>query len=277
MITRAEYKKNKRKKRRKKKILIIILMVSLLVLLVSAFNIYKWNNDNQKIKKIEKKINVKVTEEKIKAENINPPEDPKDDYWDYVKMDMLKVNIDELKKINKDAVGFLKVNGTNVNYPIVQGVDNEYYLKHAFDKSKNNAGWIFADYRNNLKDLDKNTIIYGHSRINQTMFGSLLKVQNKSWYQNKENHIIKLNLENQSTLWQIFSIYVIDPENYYLQTKFNEEDYKTFLTKIKKRSQINFNTSVNEKDKILTLSTCSDINGTQRLVIHAKLIKASTN
>ena len=128
-----------------------------------------------------------------------------------------------------------------------------------------------------LKDLDKNTIMYGHSRINQTMFGSLLKVQNKSWYQNKENHIIKLNLENQSTLWQIFSIYVIDPENYYLQTKFNEEDYKTFLTKIKKRSQINFNTSVNEKDKILTLSTCSDINGTQRLVIHAKLIKASTN
>ncbi len=277
MITRAEYKKNKRKKRRKKKILILILTVSLLVLLVSAFNIYKWNNDNQKIKKIEKKINVKVTEEKIKAENINPPEDPKDDYWDYVKMDMLKVNIDELKKINKDAVGFLKVNGTNVNYPIVQGVDNEYYLKHAFDKSKNNAGWIFADYRNNLKDLDKNTIMYGHSRINQTMFGSLLKVQNKSWYQNKENHIIKLNLENQSTLWQIFSIYVIDPENYYLQTKFNEEDYKTFLTKIKKRSQINFNTSVNEKDKILTLSTCSDINGTQRLVIHAKLIKASTN
>ena len=277
MITRAEYKKNKRKKRRKKKILKIILMVSLLVLLVSAFNIYKWNNDNQKIKKIEKKINVKVTEEKIKAENINPPEDPKDDYWDYVKMDMLKVNIDELKKINKDAVGFLKVNGTNVNYPIVQGVDNEYYLKHAFDKSKNNAGWIFADYRNNLKDLDKNTIIYGHSRINQTMFGSLLKVKNKSWYQNKENEIIKLNLENQSTLWQIFSIYVIDPENYYLQIKFNEEDYKTFLTKIKKRSQINFNTSVNEKDKILTLSTCSDINGTQRLVIHAKLIKASTN
>ena len=272
-ITRSEYQK---RKRRKKLIWTIILIISILTVILCIIKIFFWNKDNQKIDKIEKEINTKkiVKEKKSEtAQNINPPENKNDDYWYYINMDMMSVNFDDLKQKNSDTVGFIKVNGTNVNYPIVQSNDNSYYLKHAFDKSKNSAGWVFADYRNNMVNFDKNTVIYGHSRSNQTVFGSLKKVLNKSWYGNKDNHIIKLSTPTENTLWQIVSIYTIKPESYYITTKFSDSQFKTFTQTIKNRSQINFSGTINENDKILTLSTCEDVAGTTRLVIHAKLIK----
>lgn len=272
-ITRAKYQK---RKRRKKLIWTIILILSILIVILCIVKIFFWNKDNQTIDKIEKDINTKkiVKEKKSEtAQNVNPPSNKNDDYWYYINMDMMSVDFNELKQKNSDTVGFIKVNGTNVNYPIVQSTDNSYYLKHAFDKSKNSAGWVFADYRNNMVNFDKNTVIYGHSRSNQTVFGSLKKVLNKSWYGNKDNHIIKLSTPTENTLWQIVSIYTIKPESYYITTKFSNEQFKTFIQTIKNRSQINFSGIINENDKILTLSTCKDVAGTTRLVIHAKLIK----
>lgn len=272
-ITRSEY--HKRKKQRKIK-WTFILIISLIIAIICIIQIFFWNKDNNKIDKITDDINNEkiVKEEKSEqAENINPPENKEDDYWDYIKMDMMSVDFNELKKKNSDTVGFIKVNGTNVNYPIVQTNDNSYYLKHAFDKSKNSAGWVFADYRNNMVNFDKNTVIYGHSRSNQTVFGSLKKVLNKSWYGNKDNHIIKLSTPYENTLWQIVSIYTIKPESYYITTKFSDSQFQTFIKTIKDRSEINFSGTLNENDKILTLSTCEDVAGTTRLVIHAKLIK----
>ena len=272
-ITRAEYRRRKKRKRIK---WLIILIISLLICTLCIIKIFIWNKDNNKIDEITKDIDTKkiVKETQTEtAENINPPENKSDDYWNYIKMDMMSVDFNELKKKNSDTVGFIKVNGTNVNYPIVQSNNNSYYLKHAFDKTPNSAGWVFADYRNNMINFDKNTVIYGHSRSNQTVFGSLKKVLNKSWYSNKDNHIIKLSTPTENTLWQIVSIYTIAPESYYITTKFSESQFQTFVKTIKERSQINFSGTINENDKILTLSTCEDVAGTRRLVIHAKLIK----
>lgn len=272
-LSRSEYQK---RKRHKKLIWQIILILSLTIALVCIIKILFWNKDNNKIDEINKDINTKKIVKETKsetAENINPPESKEDDYWYYINMDMMSVDFNELKQKNSDTVGFIKVNGTNVNYPIVQSNDNTYYLKHAFDKSKNSAGWVFADYRNNMVNFDKNTVIYGHSRSNQTVFGSLKKVLNKSWYGNKDNHIIKLSTPTENTLWQIISIYTIKPESYYITTKFSNSQFQTFVKTIKERSQINFSGTINENDKILTLSTCEDVAGTTRLVIHAKLIK----
>lgn len=272
-ITRAEYRRRKKRKRIK---WLIILIISLLICTLCIIKIFIWNKDNNKIDEITKDIDTKkiVKETQTEtAENINPPENKSDDYWNYIKMDMMSVDFNELKKKNSDTVGFIKVNGTNVNYPIVQSNNNSYYLKHAFDKTPNSAGWVFADYRNNMINFDKNTVIYGHSRSNQTVFGSLKKVLNKSWYSNKNNHIIKLSTPTENTLWQIVSIYTIAPESYYITTKFSESQFQTFIKTIKERSQIQFSGTINENDKILTLSTCEDVAGTRRLVIHAKLIK----
>ena len=228
-ITRSEYQK---RKRRKKVIWTFILILSILIVILCIIKIFFWNKDNQTIDKIEKDINTKKIVKETKSEtaqNINPPKNKDDDYWYYINMDMMSVDFNDLKQKNSDTVGFIKVNGTNVNYPIVQSNDNSYYLKHAFDKSKNSAGWVFADYRNDMVNFDKNTVIYGHSRSNQTVFGSLKKVLNKSWYGNKDNHVIKLSTPTENTLWQIVSIYTIKPESYYITTKFSDKQFKEFI------------------------------------------------
>ena len=275
-ITRTKYRQNKKKRKIKKAFWIIIFIISIIVIIICLIMIFFWHKDNEKVAQIEDEIK-KVVEEKEdpSAENVNPPENKSDDYWDFIKMDMLNVDFDTLKQKNSDTVAFIKVNGTNVNYPVVQTNDNKYYLTHAFDKTQNSAGWVFADYRDDMTSFGKNTIIYGHSRSNQTVFGSLKKVLNKRWYSNKNNHVIKLSTPASNTLWQIFSIYTINPESYYITTDFTDESYQEFLTTIKNRSQIDFSGTVNTNDKILTLSTCKDTKGTQRLVIHAKLIKQS--
>ena len=114
-----------------------------------------------------------------------------------MKLKFIDVDINKLKTFNLDTIGFIKVMGTNINYPFVQSTDNDYYLNRSYDKTYNNAGWIFLDYRNNEFN-DKNTIIYGHGRINGTMFGSLKDTLKSSWQNNKDNYIIKISDEEKA-------------------------------------------------------------------------------
>lgn len=179
----------------------------------------------------------------------------------------------DLLKINNETVGWLKVNNTNINYPVTRHKDNDYYLNYSFYKKKNSHGWIFMDYRNNIDALDKNTIIYGHRNNKGIMFATLKNVLDKKWYTNKSNQIITFNTLNADMKWQIFSIYTLKNTNDYLITTFTSNDtYNTFLNKMKKRSIYDFGVDVGVDDNILTLSTCYN-NAEYRLVVHAKLIK----
>ena len=104
------------------------------------------------------------------------------------------------------------------------------------------------------------------------MFGSLKNILKGSWYGNSDNHIIKLSTPSENTLWQVFSIYHITTESYYITTSFKtDKEYETFLNTIKKRSAAKFDATLDVNDKILTLSTC--YNDSQKVVLHAKLIK----
>ena len=268
----------KKKKRNKLGLIILIIISSLLLstLTISLFNIFLWNKDNKanenNLKDIEKNTEIKIVKDNDNTEFINNPLDENDDYWYYSTFDLIDVDLKKLKEKNNDTIGWLNVNNTNINYPFVKSSDNDYYLHHSFDKSYNNAGWVFLDYRNNKNLTDKNNIIYGHHRVNNTMFTSLLNTLNESWYTNKDNHIIRVSLENENSLWQIISVYKIPVESYYITTKFNNDnEFITFLDTISKRSIYNFNYNVNKEDIILTLSTCYDDN--TRVVVHAKLIK----
>lgn len=183
------------------------------------------------------------------------------------------IDFDKLTDINADTKGWIKVQGTNIDYPFVQATNNEFYLSHSIDKTTNQAGWLFMDYRNDIDNLDKNTIIFAHARIDGTMFGSMRSVLKQDWYTNKENLIIKIYSEKQKTQWRVFSVYHIETSDDYIQTSFgNADEFKSFLKLISNRSIHNFNNLTNEGDKILTLSTC--YNDTERIVLHAKLALA---
>lgn len=235
-----------------------------------------WEKDNKEIitqiEEVQKVTEIKEIEDTEKVEIINPPTQKSDPYWDYIKMNLIDVDFNELKKINSDVIGWIQVNGTNINYPFVQTNNNDYYLSHQLNKKKNSAGWVFMDYRNNVTDFDKNTIIYAHGRINNTMFGSLRKVIKKNWYTNTNNHIVKISTEKENSLWQVFSTYRIKTTNDYIQTQFiDEEEYTEFLKLLKERSVYDYKVELTKEDIILTLSTCYDDD--TKVVLHAKLIK----
>ncbi len=251
-----------------------VLVVSALVFTISSYKLAIWQNENNKIKKISGNIsNIADVTEVKESDNSsdNNIEVVSDDYFKYKDVSMLDVNFNELLKQNKDTKGWIKVEGTNVNYPFVQSADNEYYLKHSYDNTYNKKGWVFLDYRNDMDNLDKNTILYAHGLMNNAMFGSLRRTVKQDWAKNKNNRIIKISTPSSMLLFEVFSSYTIEPESYYITSEFSgDEDFSTFIDTIKSRSFYDYNTSVSTDDKILTLSSCYD--NKKRMVLHAKLI-----
>lgn len=263
---------------------VILLGVGLICLSVFAYSSYKIINrlkqkseTNKLIDNINSLIEVKeevgdtsvvddILENYDEEEKINY-------YYDYLKVPFMDVDFSNLKSINKDVKGFINVVGSGVNYPYVQTTDNKYYLTHSFDKTRNEGGWVFLDYRNNPDNKDKNTIIYAHGGLSLAMFGPLKKLYDKTdWFLNSDNHYIKIATENFNFVYKVFSLYVIDTTSDYLQIDFSSENlYQEFLDMLVKRSHYQFETDVLKSDRIITLSTC--YNSSQKLVIHAKLIK----
>ncbi len=195
----------------------------------------------------------KKVEEKKKTKNINR-------------------NFSKLKAQNKDTVAWLYVPGTDINFPIVQANDNLYYLTHNFDKERSTMGWAFADYHNTFPTLSTNTIMYGHTYKETTIFSKLKRVLKDSWLNNEKKHIITLDTEKERLKFQVFSVYTTKETNNYLQIEFNSaEKYQKYLNRSLKKSIKNFHNDPTINDKILTISTCYT-DAHHRLVVQAKLI-----
>ena len=172
---------------------------------------------------------------------------------------------------NSDTVAYLKVNGTNIDYPVMQGADNDFYLKHDFNKNAVFAGSVFLDYRNDIDKIDKNNIIYAHAMNNGSMFGSLKNILTDEWLNNKDNHIITLINSNGVQKFEVISVYYIPVTNDYLYVNFNsDEDFLAFEQKMIDRSIYDFGAKANKDDKLLSLSTCKQ--HVERIVLHARLI-----
>ena len=248
-----------------KAIVLIVLFISIAIIIL-YFILNK--KEEEKVEQINETVNEIINESEEESEydsNFDNNYFGKSYYTKYEEV------FDKLLEINKDTVGWIKVNNTKVNYPVVQASDNDYYLNHAFDNEKNLAGWIFVDYRNKLDD--KNVIIYGHSiKKGELMFGSLRHTIEESWYKNSDNQIITFNTRNGNNKYQIFSIYTVEDTDNYLITNFSDNDsFREYINKSLKRSIYDFKVDINDDDKIITLSTCHK-DDKHRLVIQAKKI-----
>ncbi len=247
---RAKPNKNNRIKR---KILLIVQVIFIIVLIVTGIEIIKWFMDNNSNSKI--LANIATAISVIDNDNENKKK--------------YEIDFEKMKKINEQTVAWLKVNNTKVEYPVVKAMDNSFYLTHNFEKNLNKAGWVFADYRNKFDGTDKNIIIYGHNMKDDSMLGSLKEVLNEKWYNNEENKYITFITENENVVYEVFSVYQIEKEDYYITTGFSENEFSKFLSTIKSRSVKDFNVDVSDQDNILTLSTCAN-NNKYRVVLHAK-------
>ena len=228
-------------------IAIIFLIVFITIFIISTQNVITYIKNNKENEEIKERI----------AEYIIIDDEH----------DKTRVDFNSLKNRNSDTVGFLRVIGTDIATIVVQGKDNNYYLSHNFEKNKNKAGWIFADYRNKIDGTDKNIVIYGHNMKNGSMFSNLKNVLNSNLHELE----IEFITENESSKYQVFSVYQIQSEEYYTTTEFKNDEFKEFVTKVKERSNKDFNIEVTDKDQILTLSTCAN-NNKYRVVLHAKKI-----
>ena len=237
----------------------LFLIIFIICIFISVYEIIDWTINNKKTSEIRSSIENVVT--------INNDET-------IGESEKYNVDFEKLKGINSNTIGWLKVHGTDVEYPVVQGKDNSFYLNHSFDKKYNPAGWIFADYNNQFDEkMDKNTVIYGHNRRDGSMFCTLKNILKPEWYENEENKKIIFITENEKIIYETFSVYEIEEELYYVTTDFSSETkYQKFIDTVKSRSIVDFGVEINTEDEILTLSTCAN-NNKYRVVLHAKRIK----
>jgi len=242
----------------------IIIIVFACAIAFGLFKLWSWYSDNQSSgnQKNEARSHVTVITQPQEVDGVE------------VTTVMYDIDFDGLKEMNPDTVAWLKVEGTEIEYPVVQASDNSYYLTHSYDGSYNNAGWPFADYKDKVDGTDQNLVIYGHNRRDNSMFGSLHNAFNEDWQTNESNRHIVLVTENEYSIYEVFSVYSVLVENYYITTSFaTDEEFAEFLDTIKSRSVYDFGVELNTDDKILTLSTCSNMDA-HRAVLHAKKVSA---
>lgn len=241
-------------------LLIGSIMISLGMIGLWICETIKWSRDSQHTIK-----NIKNTKEIVSQKGEVIPENSTESSF-------LRVDFNPLKTVNPEVIGWIKVPGTNIDYPFVQTTNNQYYLIHSFDRSLNYGGWVWLDYRNHFSELDRNNILYAHNRKDKTLFGTLHNVLSSKWYSNPSNYEIKISGLEHNTIWRVFSFYIIQTENYYIQSDFtSDQEYQLFLDTIVKRSRYSFNEILTIQDKIVTLSTCDSKD--HKMVVHAKLIR----
>jgi sortase B len=254
----------------------IIALVCVVGICYSGYKIYEWTTDSISTGDQTEIINDAATTREIddsaNTQIISSGEADDAPYWKYLHTKLIDVDFDELRKINSETAGWIQLGGTNINYPYVQTSNNDFYLKHSFDRSYNTAGWVFEDFRNKNDGSDKNMILYAHGRNDGSMFGTLRTILTNGWRNNSNNYIVRTATDSDSSLWQVFSVYRIEVTTDYIQTSFSSDaEFQKFVDMLKGRSVQDFGATVSGSDKILTLSTC--YNSKERVVLHAKLIK----
>lgn len=242
----AKHGKEKGKKNSLKKIMFLFFLG---IFLFSSMNLIKWYIDNERLNYLMKEIVTEKDEATTEDSNV--------------------INFENLKQRNPDVVGWIKIDNTSVNYPILQSNDNEFYLQKDFDKKNNRCGWIFMDYRNSNQFMDKNTVIYGHNLKRGYMFADLIKILNGEI----GDVPIEIYSQNKKMEYKIFSSYMTKPDKYAINATITEEDeQQKYIVEMLNRSKTVYNVVPDKSDQLLTLSTC-DGSGKNRVLVHAVKVK----
>ena len=184
------------------------------------------------------------------------------------------VDYDALLAINPDFVGWLYSEGTVINYPVVQGEDNDYYLTHVFEGQEHKYGSIFLDQGNSPDFSDANTLVHGHRMNSGAMFGSLVEYAKQEYYE--QHKALMLYTKSQSYRLEVFAAYEVPAKVESLPLRFaSEADYQDYLNAAYEKSSIQTDVAVGTGDRIVSLSTCTKTDSQKRFVVQAKLVPVS--
>lgn len=235
-----------------------VIVVSLGVLLFSTYIGLKRINAEKRIEEFSAKMEKPISKSEKPIE-----EDPIDDKVYSIDSNPQKQWLD----INSDYQGWLSIEGTNIDYPVVRAVDNFYYLDRDFLKEKSELGAIFMDYRNVGNFNDRHSAIYGHFTWNGKMFADLHKYKEEDFA--KQNSIITLNTLYGEKQFQIFSVYVDSAKDYRLKFQFlDDREYEDYLKDLQNMSIYDLSFDWDPDKLLITLATCSYEVGDGRLIVH---------
>ncbi|WP_025847499.1 class B sortase [Paenibacillus ehimensis] len=213
-----------------------------------------------------------------RVEAVEPPDDPvevpKREAPQTESPKEARAQFEALLEVNPDVAGWIRIGNTAIDYPVVQGEDNAYYLNRNYKGEESGAGSIFLDFRNDIGKVQPNTVIYGHRMKDGSMFGDLKKFLKEDFF--RENLVFQYDTLYHSYRAEVFSVYPATADLDYIRTGFeSEREYKAFLQTLQERSLYKTDTVLGADDRILTLSTCDYTldPAKGRLVIHAKLIE----
>lgn len=240
---------------------IIFLIIAIIIASYYIYNFYLSNKNKNIYKKIDKEILVMDNGNNIKEQSINVRK------------------VIKLKEENSDVIGWIQIDNTTIDYPILQTTNNEYYLTHNYKKEKSKYGSIYLNSKCNILDNNSNLIIYGHNMKDKQMFNQLLNYSDKNYY--NEHKRIRIATEQGESEYIIISafkskIFYQDKEDafkYYNYTKFNNADeYNEFISNCKKIQLYDTGVSAEYGDKLITLVTCEYSQEDGRFVVVAKKV-----
>ena len=247
------------KKTRKKGLKYILILIIIIGLCTLAYNIYinKYNKNNM----------------------LNDIEIDTSSITDNITERMLQLK--ELKKVNEDIIGWLEIDNTKINFPVLQGSDNEYYMTHTYNKKYSSDGSIFLDKDYDWNIPSSNLLIYGHNNKNGNMFQDLLKYEDENYY--KEHPNIRFTTVDDDSQYEIISVfksrvYYKSEQNvfryYFFINAANEEEYNYYVEESKKASLYDTGKTAIYGEQLLTLSTCEYSQEDGRFVIVAKKVQS---
>ena len=259
-----ENKKKHHRGRRKKKggsniVSNIILVIAIVVFAVSAYKLYgifsEYNKGDKEYQKIQDLV---INTEK------------KDDTTE----ETFSVDFEKLLEMNSDVVGWIRFDEpSEINYPVVQGRDNEEYLKITFEANTNKLGTLFVDVNNPGDFSGRNTFIYGHNMKNGSMFAQLLKYKDDSFYKEHPYFYI-YTPDGKVRTYEIFSAGVVkDTSDSYIMDYADDAAFQTYIDYIKQQSAYPTSTEVTTASKIVSLSTCTNVRDDERFLVHGVMIK----
>lgn len=243
------------KKKMKMLILNIILVLFIIILIYSCYQMIYWVKSNKESEKLQ---------EEIASEVITIVKENEENSVDEEKV---IIDFEKLEKINSDIIGWITIDNTNINYPIVQTNDNDYYLKRDINKKKNSCGSIFLDCNTNFDFTADNVVIYGHDLKSGGMFADLHKI----YHGNLGNDVkVKIYLKDSTQYtYEVIAAHVENPTLELIRRDLPGNEKNKYIEKAIKNSSVKFNTTYNGESNILTLITCY---GKKRVLINAVLV-----
>ncbi len=251
--------KEQKKKRSRSIVSTIILLLGIALIVVSGIQLFRIGRDYNQSNKLYEEVAKEAVV--VKQTESTKKEIP----W----YEFATVDLDPVKEINSDVIGWIYFENEEISYPILYSGDNDTYLRTALDKTQATAGSIFLEGANTPDFEDCHTLVYGHNMRNLSMFGKLKYYKNDGYY---DNHAyFQIFVDGKVHRYQIFAYADVPEDSFVYAVPFGADDtFQTFINDIIRQSYKDTGITVTKDDKIITLSTCSA--ESRRFVVHAKRV-----